>query len=358
MASSFNVIRGAASRTLAKPTGARRTFATSSNLQATYGFVGLGRMGKHEDTQAENSNLRIPEGYPMAKNLRAKLPQSDTLIIHDINPAVTTQFAEEHKGKGVDVAQNAREISEKSETIITVLPEPHHVQNVLRTMLKPPSLQNIGPSKPRLFIDCSTIDPKSSRNAANACHSSSQGTFVDAPMSGGVVGADAGELTFMFGAPDELKEPVTKILSMMGKKIWHMGPQGAGIKAKLANNYLLALNNIATCEAMNLGVKWGLDPKALADLINTSTGRCWPSVVNNPVPGVVEGSPASRGYEGGFGVPLMKKDLKLALQAAHESRTQTLMGNEALSVYSLVQVDEKCADKDFSVVYRYLGGKE
>ena len=225
-------------------------------------------------------------------------------------------------------------------------------------MLKPPTLLSLGPSKPRLFIDCSTIDPKSSRAAANAVNSSGQGKFVDAPMSGGVVGAAAGTLTFMIGASKELVQPVSDILHMMGKRVLHMGEQGAGLKGKLANNYLLGVNNIATCEAMNMGTKWGLDPKKLAELINTSTGKCWPSEVNNPVPFVVQNSPASKGYEGGFGVPLMKKDLKLALQAAHEVGATNTLGMEALSVYSLVETDENCKGRDFSVVYRYLGGKE
>lgn len=225
-------------------------------------------------------------------------------------------------------------------------------------MLKPPTLLSLGPAKPRLFIDCSTIDPKSSRAASNAVSSSGQGKFVDAPMSGGVVGAAAGTLTFMIGASPDVVQPVTAILSMMGKRVLHMGEQGAGLKGKLANNYLLALNNIATCEAMNMGTKWGLDAKKLAELINMSTGKCWPSEINNPVPFVVQNSPASRGYEGGFGVSLMKKDLKLALQAAHETGAASVMGLEALSVYDLVEGDESCKGKDFSVVYRYLGGKE
>ncbi|KAL9078809.1 MAG: hypothetical protein Q9157_002292 [Trypethelium eluteriae] len=294
----------------------------------------------------------------MAKNLRAKIPKSDKLIIHDVNPAVTGQFAEEHAGQTIQVAEAVREISEQAETIITVLPEPHHVQNVLRAMLKPPTLLKIGPSKPRLFIDCSTIDPKNSRAASNAVHSSSQGKFIDAPMSGGVVGASAGTLTFMIGASNDMVKPVSDVLLMMGKRVLHMGEQGAGLKGKLANNYLLGLNNIATCEAMNMGIKWGLDPKKLAELINTSTGRCWPSEVNNPVPYVVQNSPASRGYDGGFGTSLMRKDMKLALQAAHESGAASVMGHEALSVYDLVETDDNCKGKDFSVVYRFLGGKE
>jgi 3-hydroxyisobutyrate dehydrogenase len=210
----------------------------------------------------------------------------------------------------------------------------------------------------RLFIDCSTIDPSSSKGVADMVYSSGVGHFVDAPMSGGVVGARAGTLSFMFGASSKsarLVERVQSVLLLMGKKAWHMGQQGAGVSGKLANNYILAINNIATAEAMNLGIRWGLDPKVLADMINSSTGRCWPSEVNNPVPGVVETSPASRGYAGGFGISLMKKDLSLAIAAAQESGTPLELAAAAQSVYNAAEVAYR--DKDFSVIYKYLQDK-
>lgn len=178
-------------------------------------------------------------------------------------------------------------------------------------------------------------------------------------MSGGVVGARAGTLTFMLGASSKtgaLVERVKPILNLMGRRVLHLGEQGAGLSGKLANNYLLAISNIATAEAMNLGIKWGLDPKVLGEMINMSTGRCWSSEVNNPVPGVVENSPASRGYEGGFGVSLMKKDLKLAIAAAQEAGARLELSEKAREVYEATE--NEYAGKDFSVVYRWLGGKE
>lgn len=184
------------------------------------------------------------------------------------------------------------------------------------------------------------------------------GIFVDAPMSGGVVGATAGTLTFMLGAPADLVPVLEPILLRMGKRVLHCGNPGAGLSAKLANNYLLAINNIATAEAMNLGVKWGLDPKVLAGVINVSTGKCWPSEVNNPVPGVVETAPAGRDYKGGFGIGLMKKDLKLAIVAAQEAGARLELAEKAREVYETAEGDERCRGRDFSVVYRYLGGKE
>lgn len=145
---------------------------------------------------------------------------------------------------------------------------------------------------------------------------------------------------------------------LMGKKVIHCGAQGAGLSAKLANNYLLAINNIATAEAMNLGMKWGLDAKVLGNLINISTGKCWPSEINNPVKGVVEGAPASRDYSGGFGIGLMKKDLGLAIRAAAEAGARLELAEKANEVYEEAEKREDCKGRDFSVVYRYLGGAE
>lgn len=169
------------------------------------------------------------------------------------------------------------------------------------------------------------------------------------------MGARAATLSFMLGASSrsgQLVDRVKPILLLMGKKVWHMGEQGAGLSGKLANNYLLAISNIATAEAMNLGIKWGLDPKVLGEMINSSSGRCWSSEVNNPVPGVVETAPASREYEGGFGVSLMKKDLKLAVSAAQEAGTPLELAEKAMEVYD--STEKGHPGKDFSVVYKHI----
>jgi 3-hydroxyisobutyrate dehydrogenase len=227
------------------------------------------------------------------------------------------------------------------------------VKQVFHSILKPGDLPQL--ERDRLFIDTSTIDPASSKEVANAVQAPNQGRFVDAPMSGGVVGAEAGTLSFMFGASSKtgaLVERVKEVLSLMGKNIWHLGQQGSGVSGKLANNYILAINNIAVAEAMNLGIRWGLDPKVLANMINSSTGRCWPSEVNNPVPGVVESAPASRDYKGGFGISLMRKDLKLAIAAAQESGTPLELAATARGLYDAVE--DQYGGKDFSVIYKYL----
>ena len=203
---------------------------------------------------------------------------------------------------------------------------------------------------------------------ADAVHSTLSGRFVDAPMSGGVVGARAGTLTFMVGCssrpepsspnPDKpsgsMIDRVTQVLLHLGKRVQHLGPQGAGLAAKLANNYLLAVSNIATAEAMNLGMKLGLDPQKLGELINSSSGRCWSSEINNPVPGVSKGAPAERDYEGGFGVALMRKDLRLAMEAAEECGARLELGDKTKKVYE--ETEKREGAKDFSVVYKWLRG--
>ena len=238
-----------------------------------------------------------------------------------------------------------------------MLPEPQHVKTVFRGILESP-LPPRASNQPRLFIDSSTIDPASSIEVAKSVHSVGAGAFVDAPVSGGVVGAKAATLTFMLGAPSSLLDRIEPILALMGRKVLHCGGQGAGLAGKLTNNYLLAVGNIATAEAMNLGMKLGLDAKVLAGLINASSGKCWSSETNNPVPGVSEGAPASRGYSGGFGVSLMKKDLRLAISAAELAGARLELHERAQQVYEAVEADENCRGRDFSVVYRYLGGKE
>ncbi|ORY65144.1 putative 3-hydroxyisobutyrate dehydrogenase G6G8.5 [Pseudomassariella vexata] len=319
----------------------KRAFSSTSRRLDNYGFIGLGQMG-----------------YQMAKNLQSKLTPSDSIRIFDINKDAARRLAEDMRtsqagGAAVELVQSNFEAAKDSDAVITCLPEPSHVNSVFSEILSPEL-----PRRERIYIDCSTIDPSTSREIARQVSSASQGSFVDAPMSGGVVGATAGTLTFMLGAPDALVLKIEPVLLRMGKKVLHCGVQGTGLSAKLANNYLLAINNIATAEAMNLGMRWGLDPKTLANIINMSTGRCWPCEVNNPVKGVVDTAPANRDFAGGFGISLMQKDLKLAIIAADEADAKLELGSRAQEVYEEAAHAENCKGRDFSVIYRFIGGKE
>lgn len=163
-------------------------------------------------------------------------------------------------------------------------------------------------------------------------------------MSGGAVGAQAGTLSFIYGAPEQLVERVQSILLLMGKKAWHMGDQGCGVASKLRNNYILAINNIATSEALNMGREWGLDLKGLTEMMNSSTGHCWPVEVNNPVPGVVGDAPASREYEPGCPIAMINKDLGLAMAGAKDYGVPLVLADRARGVYDAVDGDFKGRD--------------
>jgi 3-hydroxyisobutyrate dehydrogenase len=178
----------------------------------------------------------------------------------------------------------------------------------------------------------------------------------------GTLGAEAGTLTFMVGSPDASIFQTVKdtLLTHMGKNIVHCGTVGNGQVAKICNNMLLGISMVAASETMNLGVKLGMDPKLLAGIINTSSGRCWSTDTYNPCPGVLPNVPSSRDYEGGFGTSLMAKDLGLAVSAAQEVKASVLLGALAGQVYTQVSGTEGFEKKDFSSVYKWLnqGGKK
>lgn len=173
-------------------------------------------------------------------------------------------------------------------------------------------------------------------------------------MSGGVVGARAGTLSFMVGGSEASFAAALPTLQTMGRKIIHCGEQGTGLSAKLANNYLLAINNLATAEAMNFGIRAGLRPSTLAEIINGATGRNWACEVNNPVPGVVAAAPASRDYKGGFATGLMNKDLTLAIAAARGVQADLPLAGVVAKLYGALTADPEYAGLDFSVIYKYL----
>lgn len=205
----------------------------------------------------------------------------------------------------------------------------------------------------RLFIDNSTVDANTSVGVAKMVHGHGSAHFVDSPMSGGQVGAMRGTLTFMVGGDERIIPRVEAILLKMGKKVWYMGPQGMGSNAKIANNYATALNTITASEIFNAAIKWGMNPTALTNLMNTATGKSWATEINHPVPGILDTSPSNRDYDGGFALNLMQKDLRLAMTAAKEAGVRTPLGDRAKEIY---EETAKMAPKgkDFSVVYKYI----
>jgi len=299
-----------------------RRFSTAT---PTVGFIGLGNMGGH-----------------MAANL---LKAGYQLIAFDLNPESCNRAA----SRGAKIVTNLPELASQCGVIVTMLPSSPHVRKVYCDEASS-LLYHIKPNT--LLIDSSTIDPLAARSVhAEAAKKSAQ--MVDAPVSGGVGGAEAGTLTFMVGGTLQAFTAAQPILSKMGKNIVHCGAAGNGQVAKICNNLLLGISMIGVSESMNLGVKLGIDPKLLAGIINTSSGRCWSSDTYNPVPGVMPSVPASRNYDGGFGVDLMKKDLALAVGVSKAANTPLHLGGHALDVYTqLSQLG--LGLKDFSVVYDNL----
>ncbi|KAK9896022.1 hypothetical protein P389DRAFT_170959 [Cystobasidium minutum MCA 4210] len=304
----------------------------------------------------------------MASNLYKSLSSDDTLHVYDTVPSTMETFILEHPA--AKASKSSTSLIQSSSTIISSLPNTSHVQSLFSPFFD--SLDGASPDqlKDKLFIDTSTISPAATKLLSDKL-TSYGAVLLDAPVSGGVVGATAGTLTFMISQPESIPhERIESILSSMGKRIIICGNYpGAGLAAKLANNYALALNNLAACDAMLLGEKLGLDPKILAQVLNTSTGKSWPSESNNPVPGVLPNSPSSKEYNGGFGIGLMRKDLELALEAEREAgivvdggagEGSKLKGHlselskAALELYKTVEGKKEFEKKDFSVVYQYL----
>ncbi|KAH3774705.1 probable 3-hydroxyisobutyrate dehydrogenase, mitochondrial [Dreissena polymorpha] len=301
-----------------------RHFSSSTALAARMGFIGLGNMGGH-----------------MARNLIKKGHQ---LVVYD----VSADNVKAIKEAGAEVAGSPAEVASRVTSLVSMLPESSHVQQVYTG----PKGIFSAVQKGSLLMDCSTIDPYVSRTMATIAKQHGA-EFVDAPVSGGVNAARDAVLTFMVGGPDSAYNAASLYLSCMGKNVVHCGPVGNGQAAKICNNMLLGISMIGTSETMNLGIKLGLDPKLLAKILNMSSGRCWSSEVYNPCPGVLEGVPSSNDYKGGFGTALMTKDLGLAQNAATAAKSPTPLGSLAHQIYRTM-TNHGFGGKDFSSAFKFL----
>jgi 3-hydroxyisobutyrate dehydrogenase-like beta-hydroxyacid dehydrogenase len=201
------------------------------------------------------------------------------------------------------------------------------------------------------FIDCSTIDVATSLQVKEKVLECQAGSFIDAPVSGGPNGARAATLTIMVGGPEDAYASALSVLQRFGKSVFHCGPTGAGLATKFINNYLSVITTIGTCEAMNIGLKYGLDPKVLAGIINASSGRNYNSLEQNPVQGVTAGAASENNFEGGFSVELSKGVLEMSVALAHQVKAQTLMDETVLRVYTKAVIDSRTAGKDSRSVF-------
>lgn len=318
-------------------TGSSRPLSVSPNsltwinrrtTMARITFIGLGNMGQ-----------------PMAKNL---LKAGHELTVFDLSAPAVKAMVE----AGAKDADSLAAAVASAEFVVTMLPAGKHVESVY--LDAGGLLESV--AEGTLLIDCSTIAPETAQRVAQAA-SEKQLSFMDAPVSGGVGGAQAGTLTFICGGENAIFDRVQALLQDMGKNIFHAGPHGAGQVGKICNNMLLAILMAGTSEALALGVKNGLDPAVLSEIMKQSSGGNWALNVYNPWPGVMENVPASRDYEGGFLVRLMNKDLGLAFDNAVKNEAAIPLGSLARNLFAL-HAQQGNGGLDFSSIQRFYRGNE
>uniref|UniRef100_A0A8H8CNZ4 3-hydroxyisobutyrate dehydrogenase n=1 Tax=Psilocybe cubensis TaxID=181762 RepID=A0A8H8CNZ4_PSICU len=345
------------------------------SVQATHeypkrlGWIGLGAMG-----------------FPMALRIAQCVEEEGfTLSIYDIDTNAMDRFVEsvdnarrgEHAGPGVEIRHMgcAREVAENSDCIITIVPEGAHVKAVFLT--PDTGLLAAIDISGKIFIDCSTIDIATSQlinESISAVYTSNLQSkeqvsppqpphFFDAPVSGGTARALSGTLTIMLGASSSspLLPIITKLLAPLTShpgSLQALGGPTLGLAAKLSNNYLSGLIALATSEAMNLGMRMGVDPVVLQRCFKGSSGASWVNEAVNPVPGVCPDAVTSKGYEGGFKIQLMKKDMGLAVAAAKQVGANLVLADAGLAAYSAAADDPRCRDRAIWGFYEHLSNSE
>lgn len=299
---------------------------------STIAFIGLGNMGA-----------------PMAENL---LKAGFSVRVFDLVKEAVDQLAD----KGAVATDSVEQAVKGAQTVITMLPAGEHVRAVyLGDHSGGVGLLNLIEEN-TFLIDSSTIDPESARIVA--AQAASKGfEFVDSPVSGGVAGAKAGTLTFIVGGTDCAFSKAEQILKHMGKNIFHAGKAGDGQMGKICNNLMLGILMSGTCEALNLGIDNGLDPKVLSNIMLQSSGRNWALELYNPCPGVMDNAPASNQFQPGFMSKLMLKDLGLGLDAAAKSQSSVPMGALARNLYALHNANGN-EELDFSSLFEFYQSKK
>jgi 3-hydroxyisobutyrate dehydrogenase len=295
---------------------------------ARIGFIGLGNMGA-----------------PMAANL---VRAGHAVTGFDLVPAALAALTE----AGGKTAASAAEAARGAEVVITMLPAGEHVREVW--LNQGGLIEAVRDARP-LLIDCSTIDVESARVVTAEAEKAGL-AMLDAPVSGGTVGAQNGTLTFMVGGTEAAFDRGKPILEAMGRNIFHAGGPGAGQAVKICNNMMLAINMVGVAEGFLLGQKLGLDWGKLHAICSTATSNSWALSSYCPAPGPVPAAPSNRDYAPGFMAQLMLKDVKLSQAAAEATGSPTPLAAHALSFYQAV-CDAGDGAKDFSVVFRWLAGQ-
>ncbi|KAJ6547122.1 3-hydroxyisobutyrate dehydrogenase [Mycena capillaripes] len=310
-------------------------------------FIGLGRMGSEM-------------AYNLFSKQFAKKPDS-RFVVCDALPESASSFCHSFTaafpGSNIEIVATPEEATLASELIVTMLPSSAQVQTVYGGGIIP-TLRTLAAdlAQKTVCIDSTTLDVDVAREVAKDVIATGA-CMVDAPVSGGVTGAKAGTLAFLVGGTEASFQTVHPVLSLMGQRIVHCGPAGAGLGAKICNNLILGVQQIVVAEAMILGQKMGLDPAVLSSVIGSSTGNCWSISVNNPVRSALpdKSPPCERDYEGGFATVLMEKDMGLASDIATKTGTALPLGDAARRVYGeMISGQPELGRKDFSASYRFL----
>ena len=291
---------------------------------ATIGFIGLGNMGT-----------------PMAANL---VKAGHAVKGFDLSAEILSAAVK----RGVVAAKSTADAVADVECVVTMLPAGRHVLAVYAEALNAAKLGT-------LFIESSTIDVASAR-AAHAMAAEHKMLSVDAPVSGGVGGAEAATLTFMAGGSDKAFAKAKPIIEAMGKRVFHCGGAGAGQSAKICNNMILGISMIAVAEGFVLAEKLGLDKQALFNVVSTSSGQTWAMTNHCPVPGPVPTSAANNGFKPGFAASLMVKDMMLAQEAAAGAGANTPLGALAAQLYRM-HVSSGEGASDYSSVINLIRGE-
>ncbi|MEM6852261.1 MAG: 3-hydroxyisobutyrate dehydrogenase [Pseudomonadota bacterium] len=289
-------------------------------------FIGLGNMGG-----------------PMAANLAGG---GFDVTAFDLSESALAQA----EAAGCSRAPSVAEAVAGADVVVSMLPAGAHVKSVY--LGEAGVLESA--KKGALLIDCSTIDVPSARAAIEAAHTAGF-EMVDAPVSGGVAAASGGTLTFMVGGERTAFDRARPVLEKMGANIFHAGAAGNGQVAKIANNMLLGVTMIATCEAFNLAEKLGLDAQTFFDISSTASGQSWSMTKYCPAPGPVPAAPSNRDYQPGFTAAMMLKDMRLSQEAARGAKAVTPLGARAEAFYALMEAAGR-DDLDFSGVMKLIRG--
>ena len=289
-------------------------------------FIGLGNMGSG-----------------MASNL---VKAAHEVHIYDINPQITEHLND----KDFVIHKNLDTAVKDVDAVVTMLPEGEHVREVY--LSKNGVINNV--KENTILIDCSTIDIETSLLLGK--EAKTRGIkMIDAPVTGGVMGARIGKLNFLVGGDDDAVNKAKPLMDIMGQKILHAGPQGSGVGVKICNNMSLGISMIAASEALMLAKRLKMDLKKVHEIMKNASGNSWPISVYPPLPGLIDGTPSNNNYRAGFSAGMMNKDLKLANECAKQVNASTPLAKMALEIY-----DKFCEEgndtKDFSAISKAIGG--